>query len=515
MGSRGYSMRKMRTIVFAAMIGFFYLASGACGTPRATDIRTPSVAGKFYPADPEKLRHAIQLFLNDSVRIPMETPVAILVPHAGYIYAGQVYADAYRQVMGRHYDVIVILGVNHTAPGFTGVSLGPYSAYRTPLGDAPVDEEIIAGLLSECRDCNRDRQAQATEHSIEVQVPFIQVLFPNAKIVPAILHPQDMAMCSRFGQSLANVLKNRQALIVISSDLSHYPDSDNAARADRETLDGIATLDPLKIASLMQTLNFPKLETRACGEASILAGLTAAKALGAKQAIAAGYANSGDVAVGDRSRAVGYGAMVLAAGSTANNLKALERPTPPSRFTPLQDGEKRELLKLARETIQRYLDTQTVPLARNFPARLNYRQGAFVTLKKGGQLRGCIGHIPPDTDLCKAVSAAALLSAFEDSRFLPVQADELGSIEIEVSALTPLKPIRSADEIAVGRDGVLIVKEGSSAIYLPQVAPENNWDRDEMLDNLCRKGGWPAGCWKQDARLQTFQADVFSESQFR
>jgi MEMO1 family protein len=501
--------------MFAALIGFSYLGSGACGDPKATDVRAPSVAGRFYPAEPEKLRQAIQLFLKDSVRMPIETPVALIVPHAGYIYAGQIYADAYRQVMGRHYDVVAILGVNHTAPGFSGVSLGPYSAYRTPLGDIPVDEEITSRLLSKCRDCNRDRQAQAAEHSIEVQVPFIQVLFPNAKIVPAILHPPDMGMCTRFGQSLAKALKNRQALIIISSDLSHYPDSDNAAKADRETLDSIATLDPLKIVSLMHTLNFPNLDTRACGEASILAGLTAAKALGATQAIAAGYANSGDVAVGDRSRAVGYGAMVLAAGSTATGIQSLDRPAPPSRFTPLQGDEKRELLKLARETIQRYLDTQTVPLARNFPARLNFRQGAFVTLKKNGQLRGCIGHIPPDTELCKAVSAAALLSAFEDTRFLPVAANELGSIEIEISALTPLKPIRSVDEIVVGRDGVLIIKEGSSAIFLPQVAPENNWGRDVMLENLCRKGGWPAGCWKQDAKLQVFQADVFNESQFR
>jgi AmmeMemoRadiSam system protein B/AmmeMemoRadiSam system protein A len=445
----------------------------------------------------------------------MEKPVALIAPHAGYIFAGQIYADAYRQVMGRHYDVVVILGVNHTTAGFSGISLGGFSAFRTPLGDARTDEDVTSALLSKCKDCTRDREVHIGEHSIEVQIPFVQVLFPKAKIVPAILHLPDINMCTRFGQALAEVLRGRHALIVVSSDLSHYPDSKNATKADSATLKSIATLEPARVAALMQKLDAPNLDTRACGEASILAGMTAAKALGATRAVAVGYANSGDIAVGDSSRAVGYGAMVLAPGSLPSDTKILDRAAPPSKASPLQNSEKKALLKFARETIRRYLTTQTVPLARNFPARMDFPQGAFVTLKENGQLRGCIGHIPSDYELGKTVGAMAIHAAIYDPRFVPVQLNELENIEIEISVLTPMQPIASPDEIIVGRDGVVMFKGDRSAVFLPQVAVENHWDRIQMLENLCSKGGWPAGCWKRDTRLEVFQAEVFDESQFK
>jgi len=500
-----------------ALLAFLALYTGFSlrGDSKLSETRPPAVAGQFYPADPQKLKLAVQQYLQDAVEIPTEKPIAIIVPHAGYIYSGQICADAFRQVMGRAYDTVVLLGVNHTTGNFSGISLGDYGAFRTPLGTSTVDEEITSALLAECKDCNRNREVHIGEHSIEVQLPFVQTLFPNARIVPAIIHPPDARMCQRFGEALAKVLRNRRALIIISSDLSHYPSSINAQKADALTLTTIAGLDPSRVSSLMRTLDLPNLETRACGEAGILAGITAAKALGATRAVVVSYANSGDVLIGDTSRAVGYGAVVLAPGKDPSNTAILNRATPPASATPLQNPEKKTLLAFAREAIRRYLTTQTVPLARNFPARMDFPQGAFVTLKKAGQLRGCIGHIPGDTALGKTVGSMALQSAFGDPRFAPVELNELKSIEIEISVLTPMKAVASADEIVVGRDGVLLSKAGTSAVFLPQVAPENHWDRAEMLDNLCVKAGLPAGCWKRDARFQVFQAEVFSEAQFR
>jgi AmmeMemoRadiSam system protein B len=289
-----------------------YLVSGACGNPKPGDTRPAAVSGKFYPADPRKLKLAIEQFLQDSPEITLEKPIAVIVPHAGYIYSGQICADAYRQVMGHPYDTIVVLGTNHTTANFSGVSLGDYDNFRTPLGDVPVDREVTSNLLTESKDCKRTREVHISEHSIEVQLPFIQVLFPNARIVPAVIHPPDYQMCVRFGEALAKVLRNRRALIVVSSDLSHYPNHKDAAKVDRETLETITTLNPARIASIMRILDIPNLDTRACGEAAILAGVTAAKALGATRAVVAGYANSGDLPVGDRSSTVGYGAVVLA-----------------------------------------------------------------------------------------------------------------------------------------------------------------------------------------------------------
>ncbi len=322
-------------------------------------------------------------------------------------------------------------------------------------------------------------------------------------------------MCARFGEALAKVLKNKRALIVISSDLSHYPTSENAAKSDRLTLTTIAGLDPGRVESLMKILDLPNLDTRACGEAAILAGMTAAKALGATRAVIAGYANSGDVSIGDRSRAVGYGAVVFTSGKAPGSTAILNRPAAPGQASPLKNPEKKTLLAFARESIRQYLTTQTVPLARNLPPRTDYQQGAFVTLKKAGQLRGCIGHMAEDAALGKTVGAMALQAAFGDPRFAPVQLSELKDLEIEISVLTPMKPIASFNEIVVGRDGVLMSKDGASAVFLPQVAVENNWDRAEMLDNLCLKAGLSPGCWKRDAQFQIFQAEVFNESQFK
>jgi AmmeMemoRadiSam system protein B/AmmeMemoRadiSam system protein A len=508
-------MKRIRILTAAAIVVFaLYTVFTIGGNSKSSEIRSPAVSGSFYPADSQKLKLAVQEFLQDSPELSLKKPIALIVPHAGWIYSGQICADAFRQAKGHSYDVIVILGTNHTAAGFKGVSFGDYGEFRTPLGDISVDEDIIRELVDECDGCGRSSAVHVREHSIEVQLPFIQEIFPKAKIVPVIIHPPDYSLCIRFGRALGKVLKNRRALIVISSDLSHYPDSENARRIDRRTLETIAELEPARFASLMRELDAPGLDTRACGEAPILAGMTAAIALGAKRAVIAGYANSGDALIGDRDRTVGYGAAVLTAGSAPSDTRNLDRPPTPLKATSLSDAEKKALLKFARESILRYLTTRTVPLARNFPARMEYPQGAFVTLKKSGELRGCIGHIPPHAALGWTVGAMALQAAFNDPRFAPVGLEELEDLEIEISVLTPMKPVASFEEILVGRDGVLMSKSGASAVFLPQVAVENGWDRNEMLDNLCKKAEMPAACWKSGARFHVFQAEVFNEHQF-
>jgi AmmeMemoRadiSam system protein B/AmmeMemoRadiSam system protein A len=497
-------MKRIHAFTMAGAL-FLYAIAGACGNSKAPDIRPPAVAGQFYPSDPEKLRSAVEQFLKDSPELPMGKPIALLAPHAGYIYSGQICADAYRQVMGRSYDVVVILGTNHTMGNFSGVSLGSYDFFRTPLGDVPVDKAVVSALLAESKDCNQIRAVHTEEHSIEVQIPFVQVLFPQAKIVPAVIYPPDYRMCVRFGEALAKVLKGRNALIVISSDLSHYPDQRDASRVDRQTLETIVSMDSGRVASVMRLLDVPKLATRACGEAGILAGMTAAKALGATGAVVAGYANSGETPTGESSRAVGYGAVVFVSGDAPGSARAFDRPVPPAAATPLKDPEKRVLLALARESIRRYLTTQTLPLPRNLPARMSFPQGAFVTLTEGGELRGCIGHMSGDTPLGQTVAAMAKAAAFNDPRFMPLAPGELNKLEIEISVLTPMKPVASAHDIVVGRDGVLMARAGASAVFLPQVAVENKWNRS----------GLQSGCWKRDAQFQVFQAEVFSEHQFK
>ena len=222
-------MRK--TLLCLILIIIFSLA---CGSPSRSDgkpevgVRPPAVAGQFYPDNPARLKLAIQKYLEDAVPPKGERPLAIVVPHAGYIYSGQICADAFRQAAGQPVDVVVILGTNHTTAGFNRISVYPGGGYRTPLATTQVDETIAKALLEADKDCVAKTEVQSQEHSVEVQLPFVQVLFPSARIVPVVVGEPDVSMCSRFGQVLATALKGRNALIVASSDLYHYPPYEDA-----------------------------------------------------------------------------------------------------------------------------------------------------------------------------------------------------------------------------------------------------------------------------------------------
>jgi AmmeMemoRadiSam system protein B/AmmeMemoRadiSam system protein A len=513
-----FDVRKMmRSVLLIVLMSLALAVACQAGKPIENDVRSPTFAGRFYPDSGPMLKLAVQKFMEDAVPTQAKDPVAIIVPHAGYIYSGQICADGYRQVSGRTYDTVVILGTNHTNPGFGKISVFSGDGYRTPLGIAEVDKRIASALAAADPDCVLEDLLHVREHSVEVQVPFVQVLFPKARIVPVIVGTQDVDACQRFGNALAKVVKGSRTLIVASTDLSHYPDAKDAAAVDGETLAAVVTLDAAllreKIKSLMDS-RVPNLDTCACGEAPMMAAMTAAKALGATGGTVVSYLNSGDVPVGETTRVVGYAAVVLAAG-TEKPFTHRDGPSKTPVHVTLTPSEKKALLAFARESISRYLATRTIPLARGFDPRLQIRRGVFVTLWKKGELRGCIGHVPADTPLANLVGAMALKSAFGDPRFYPLGDEELGQVEIEISMLTLPKIISNPADILVGRDGVILQKEGRAALFLPQVAPKEGWGRDETLDHLCLKAGLDKGCWKEGAQISTFQAIVFSESEFK
>lgn len=477
-------------------------------------IRAPHVAGQFYSFDAQKLKKAIELYLKHAPVIPEADPIGLIAPHAGYVYSGQIAADAYRQAQGHDYEVVVILGTNHTRPGFRGVSVYAKGGFQTPLGTAYVHEALAEALLKEDERFVFDSDVHREEHSVEVQVPFVQYLFPKAKILPVVIGEPDEGLCKAFGQALARVLKGRKALIVASSDLSHYPSHDDAIRVDMRTLKAAASLNP---SALLQAISEGEREgarglgTCACGEGPIIALMEACKGLEAKQGVVVSYANSGDVSIGDYSRVVGYGAVAfLKAPVQWKTLVPAAMEEPPQNAV-LTDEDKQALLKFARNTLEQFLFTQTAPIARGFGPGANVVRGAFVTLKKHGELRGCIGNMQASFPLARTVGAMALSAALNDPRFYRVGYDELSSIQIEISALTPFKEVSGVNDIVVGRDGVLLVKGGASAVFLPQVALEQGWDRDTMLDHLCRKAGMNQDCWRSGARFYTFQAEVFEE----
>jgi MEMO1 family protein len=488
------------------------------GQTNESFIRNPVFAGKFYPADSSKLRIALKYFFEDAVSGSKFRPIAIIAPHAGYLYSGQIAADAFNQAKNFDFEVVIILGTNHTTPSFNKISIYPRGAFLTPLGVSRVDQDIADLLLKEDPDFVSDIKPHESEHSIETQVPFIQYLFPKARIVPVIIGSDDLQLCTKFGKAIAKILKDKKALIVASSDLSHYPNYEDAVSTDKNTLNVIKKMSTSDIQQeLYRKVNsgIPSLVTCACGEGPILTAITAVNELGGNNVSIISYANSGNTLVGDNDRVVGYGAVAFY--KTDENTKVFDKideNISQEYSTELDSLDKISLLKLARRSIEQYLTSETLPLPRNLTPIMNSKRGAFVTLKKHGELRGCIGSMVETLPLYNVVGKMALQAAFNDNRFHPLEINELLQVELEISVLTPLVKINNADEIVLGRDGVVLKKGNKQAVFLPQVAAEQGWGKEQFLTQLCYKAGLNATDWKT-ATLFTFRAEVFSEKDFQ
>lgn len=477
-------------------------------------------AGQFYPANKQKLTNALTYFFSDAIPSQIQKPIAIVAPHAGYIYSGQIAADAYNQAKNFMYDCIIILGTNHTTAGFNGVSAYSESGYETPLGTADINREVVNLLMKEDSDIVINEKVNNREHSVEVQIPFIQYAFPGTGIVPLVVGSPDLETCNKLGLAIANVMKNKSVLIVASSDLSHYPAFEKSVETDKNTLTAITSLNPEEIVKQFNkelNKNIPALATCACGEGPILAAIVAAKQLGVEKGVIISYANSGHTTFGDLNKVVGYGAVCIvkdSKSSTGNSNRFFDLSSfRNSEVDKINNENKKYLLAFARQTISRYLASDVTPLARNGSNEINIKRGAFVTLKKNGELRGCIGRMSDEWPLFKTIGSMAIEASLNDNRFEPVKAEELKNIDFEISILTPFRKVPNADYITLEKDGVLIKKNGRQAVFLPQVATETGWGKEKFLDQLCYKAGLKAGDWK-DAEIFTFQADVFNEADF-
>ncbi len=498
-----------------ALLFLALLAVPAYGGTGVGKVRPAAVAGSFYPADKSALEIAVKDYLAAARSGDGSPPVALAAPHAGYVFAGQIIADAWNQAAGGDYDLIVILGTDHTQPPFDGVSVYDGSAYATPLGEASLDRGVIEALFRADPRFVFKPAVHEREHSVEVQVPFAQHLFPGVKLVCAVVGRADPGLCADLGHVLARVVQGRRVLLVASSDLSHYPDHATAIEVDRGTLTALASLDPRHFLEVTrkQEQRHPDLATCACGKAPLMMMMTAAGDLGAHAATVVSYANSGDTSLGDSERCVGYGAVRIDRGDSAPNLKGLSavRATPGGEGT-LGKQAQTWLLDFARRTLEQYLASGTAPLARDYPPELGRLQGAFVTLNtRDHRLRGCIGHLQADTPLAVTIGNMAIQAAVHDRRFEPLDLRSLGSVTIEISVLSVPQPVSGPDKIVLGRDGVILSKNGRQAVYLPQVATEQGWDLDQTLNSLSRKAGLPGDAWRHGAGFQTFRAQVFAE----
>lgn len=465
---------------------------------RVLTVREPAVAGSFYPADPGALAEMVDRLLAEAPRYEVE-PAALIVPHAGYIYSGHVAAWGFKQLAGRPYDAVVVVGTNHVEPFFREISVWARGAWRTPLGEVPIDEALAEALLAASLRIRFVPKVHLEEHSIEVEVPFLQRLWPDLRFVPVMVGEPSMENVEALAEALARVLAGRRAIVIASSDLSHYPRDAHARQVDLSSIGAILSLEP---ALVHQTIaewmgrRIPGLATLMCGEGPVLTAMVYARRIGAVHAHLLKYANSSDVPYGSKDRVVGYAA-----------IRFSREPEPP-----LGRADRETLLHIAREAVDHAVHGKPLPTLSTTSPALWLPRACFVTLTKAGQLRGCRGEVWPRSDLAHAVQRVAVLSALDDPRFPPVVPEELPHLAYEISVLSPLRPVTDVAEIVVGRDGLFLMAGGRTALLLPQVPVEQGWDRETFLRALCLKAGLPEDAWhRPDARLFRFEAEVFGE----
>jgi len=480
--------------------------------------RKAAVAGSFYPVDPEVLKADLRRYFN-AAKPPANngTVLAIISPHAGYPYAAIVAASAYNQIdKNKKYENIFVIGSSHRF-AYDGAAIYNKGNFETPLGTVKVNLELANKLINESDVFFYHDQAHVNEHSIEVQLPFLQYLLKdNFQIVPILLGTQSADKCYKIAEALAPYF-NEKNLFVISSDFSHYPDYNTACTVDRQTAEAIQSNSVEKFADAINSTmekHLPGLETCLCAWPSVLTLLYITGNDPEIRINLIDYRNSGDSEIGNKASVVGYNAISFTkpAGSSVKKSKANNDMTPQKDFT-LTDQEKQILLRIARNTIEKYVRQRQRPDidTSGFTSNLFQNAGAFVTLNEDGQLRGCIGRFNPDEPLYKVVQDMAISSATNDYRFTPVTPPELDKIEIEISVLTPLKKIDNINEIVLGKHGIYIKKGFQSGTFLPQVADKTGWTVEEFLGHCSRDKanlGWDG--WK-DAEIYTYEAIIFSE----
>lgn len=491
-----------RSYVRWALVLIVLALCPACQSANAAKERPAAVAGAFYPSEPSRLTTVVDSALSRA-SVPAEhgKVVALVAPHAGYEYSGGVAAHSYALLKGIKFKRVIVIGPSHfESIRYSSVYDG--DSYTTPLGRVTVDREFARKLAGSDRSirlssAGHDVRTQA-EHSIEVQLPFLQRTIGDFAVVPIVMGDQSYDASRALGMALAKLLRNSDdTLLVASSDLSHYHSYQDATRMDGKLLAAITQGDFLSVSRNTETRVW-----EACGAAPIVAIMIAVQHLGSAPPKLLKYANSGDV-TGDKSRVVGYGALAFLRGA---------QPTGEASLV-LNDAERAELLRIARASVESAVRDRKAyePPIPSSPALVQER-GAFVTLKKHGDLRGCIGYASPIRPLYLTVRDVAAYAALRDSRFSPVRSDELRDLEYEISVLSPFQHVMKTEMVRVGEHGLLVRQGDHEGVFLPQVPVEQHWDRRTFLEQAAVKAGLPGDAWQDAATdLFTFTALVFSE----
>ncbi|MBN1779846.1 AmmeMemoRadiSam system protein B [bacterium] len=486
----------------------------ACQQPRQQmRIRPPVVAGSFYPGDFSVLRKNLTAALDRAETVQVNGRIlGLWAPHAGYVYSGQVAANAYRCIRNSPVDAVVIVAPTHRVY-FTGASVDEWDACQTPLGTVNIDRSLAADIRSAASQIHYVPQAHQQEHAVEVQIPFIQTVLPDVPVVPVVLGQMTPEDCQAVGSAITAACKNRHVLLVASSDMSHYPSYDDACEADRTMLEAVHSMNPDRLFSADRSVmarHLGGLECTLCGLEALAVVISACRNLGADQVQLLPYMNSGDVS-GDHGRVVGYGAALFVRAGDHDQAEEREDKVEDIVLNP---DEKKQLFRIARASIESALKRDEMPEFQIDSESLKMKRGVFVTLTNRGRLRGCIGRFDAALPLYRMVEEMAAAAAVHDTRFRydPVTLAELGNIHIKISILSPLKKIENIDEIEIGKHGIWVKQGNRHGTYLPEVATELGWNKEEFLSHCCaEKAGLSSDAWKQGAEIYIYSSQVLDE----
>ena len=505
------TMVKKWTITAIAMIITTLLATiimmntsdGQTPTPI---VRPATQANRFYVGNPQELSHEVDSFLALHQGCATHDQVAaLIVPHAGYYYSGNVAASAYMTLNPKKtYKRIFLLGPSHHE-WLDGASVNSEADYyATPLGHIKVDRETARQLTESNSLFTYKKEAHDREHCLEVQLPFLQRRLGDVPpIVPIIIATNDYSKLKQIADSLKPYF-NDENLFVISSDFSHYPSYADACEVDGKTGKAIESGDVEQFIAVLESnarSGKRNLATSACGAFPIITLMLMLDSQYEVKHLM--YQNSGDIDEDHSNRVVGYHSFaIVRSGATRTKTEFV-----------LSDADKRQLKDIALQSIKDSLDgkriTKPSPELLALHSPLKEKCGAFVSLHRQGRLRGCIGHFGEDHSLYEIVAEMARAAAFEDPRFPSLRREELADIDIEISVLTPMRRIQSIDEFQLHRHGIYIRKGHRSGTFLPQVADEVNWTKEEFIGHCSQdKAGLGWDGWR-DAELYVYEAIVF------
>ncbi|HSW57376.1 MAG TPA: AmmeMemoRadiSam system protein B [Dehalococcoidales bacterium] len=415
-------------------------------------IRESVVDGQFYPGSAAQLKTMLRSFIDE--KAGKEEAIGLVAPHAGYIYSGAVVGAVVSKVQIP--GTVILLGPNHTGRG-EACSIMTSGKWQTPLGMVPVDSELAGQLLAGSRYLKEDILAHQMEHSIEVQLPFLQYLKPDVKIIPIILAVQDPEILITLGKEIAEVLmkSSQPALIFASSDMNHYESQKTTQKKDQQAVEAMLEMDPLKLIS---RINQQKITMCGYGPAAVM--LSAANTIGGGRAEFVKYQTSGDVS-GDYGAVVGYAGIIV------------------RKLSPL--------VKLAKQALETYVRNGQVIKPEKLTPEMEQKAGVFVCIKKAGKLRGCIGTFEPaQKNIAKEIIANAISTGVDDYRFEPVKSSELPDLEYSVDVLTHPEPVKDKSELNARKYGVIVQAGYRRGLLLPDL---EGVDTPEQQIEICRQKG--------------------------